>query len=74
LGVKVYVPVAVLLTIAGLHVPLMPLVEVVGNTGAVLPAHIAAMGAKLVVNIGLTVTVIVVGTAHEPATGVGVKV
>lgn len=59
---------------AGLHVPVIPLVDVAGNTGAVLPAHIGAIAAKVVVNMGLTVMAIVVGTAHEPATGVGVKV
>mgnify|MGYP006866490376 CR=1 FL=1 len=46
-GVKVYVPLLVLLTKAGDHVPLMPLVEVLGNIGAVLPLQIAAMAAKV---------------------------
>ena len=35
-GVKVYTPLPVLLTVAGLHIPVIPLVEVVGNTGTVL--------------------------------------
>jgi hypothetical protein len=35
-GVKVYVVVAVLL-IAGFHVPVIPLVEVVGSAGMVAP-------------------------------------
>ena len=37
-GVKVYVvvPIADVLMTAGLHVPVMPLVDVVGNAGAVL--------------------------------------
>src|SRR4051812_26217952 len=58
-GVKVYVPVAVLLT-AGAHVPVIPLVEVVGKTGATAPLHIAATAANVGVMLGLTVTVSVV--------------
>jgi len=38
------VPVVVLLTVDGLHVPEIPLVEVVGNTGAGAPLQIAATG------------------------------
>jgi hypothetical protein len=56
-GVKVYVPLAVLLTVAGLHVPVIPLVDVVGKTGAVLPLHIAAIAVNVGVTIGFTVTV-----------------
>ena len=47
LGVKVYVPLLVLLTKAGDQVPSMPLVEVVGNVGAVLPLQIAGIAAKV---------------------------
>ena len=36
-GVKVYVPVEVLLTVAGAQVPVIPLVDVVGRIGAVAP-------------------------------------
>ncbi len=36
---KVYEPVWVLLTVAGVQVPVIPLSEVVGNTGAGSPAH-----------------------------------
>jgi hypothetical protein len=46
----------VLLTVAGLHVPVIPLVEVVGKRGAVAPLQIAAMA----VNVGVTLAVIVV--------------
>ena len=58
-------PVAVLLAVEGLHVPVMPLVEVVGKTGAVLPLQIGA----IVVNVGtepalVTVTVSVAVVAH----------
>ncbi len=68
-GVKVYVPVAVLLT-AGAHVPVMPSLEVVGRTGAGSPLHIAATAANVGVTNGLTVMVKVVETAHWPAVGV----
>jgi hypothetical protein len=51
-GVNVYVPLAVLLTAAGLQVPVMPLVDVVGKTGAVLPLQIAGTAA----NEGVTIT------------------
>ena len=63
-GVNVYVPVAVLLTVAGLQVPVMPLVEVSGKVGAVAPEQIAAIAANVGVMFGLTVTVTVVVVAH----------
>lgn len=37
LGVKVYVALLVLLTVAGLQVPEMPLSEVPGSSGALVP-------------------------------------
>jgi hypothetical protein len=46
-GVKVYVPPVVLLTVAGLHVPLIPLVELAGNVGAVVPLQKAGIAAKV---------------------------
>lgn len=46
-----------LLTVAGFQVPLMPLVDVVGSTGAAAPLHMEGMAAKVGVMIGLTVTV-----------------
>lgn len=52
-GVKVYVPLAVLLTVAGFQVPLIPLSEVGGNVGAVVPAQNAGMGANTGKKIGL---------------------
>lgn len=60
----------------GLHVPFIPLVEVVGRDGTLPPAHIASAGPKLNtgVTIGLTVTVKVVGKAHCPLVGVNVYV
>ncbi len=73
-GVKVYVPLAVLLTVAGFQVPLIPFEDLVGNTGAVLFAQILAVAPKLNVGVsmGLTVTVNVVVVAHKPAVGVKV--
>ncbi len=61
-GVKVYVVVAVLL-IAGIQVPVTPLVDVVGNVN-VPPLHIGAMAVKVGVTTGLTVTVKLVVLAH----------
>ena len=65
-------PVEVLLTVAGLHVPLIPLLDVAGSTGAADPLHIGAIGLKVGVILELTVTVAVVVVAHCPAAGVNV--
>ena len=67
-------PEAVLLTVAGLHVPVILLVEVVGNVGTVPPLHIDSDVPKLNVGVilGLTVTFNVVVVAHCPAVGVNV--
>jgi hypothetical protein len=75
-GVNVYVPLAVLLTVAGLHVPVMPLLDVVGNVGAVAPSQILTLVPKLNVGVifGFTVTVNVCVIAHCPAVGVNVYV
>jgi hypothetical protein len=53
------VPEAVLLTVAGLHVPVIPLLAIVGKEGAIPPLHIDALAPKLNVGgtIGFTVTV-----------------
>jgi hypothetical protein len=61
-GVKVYVVVAVLL-IAGDHVPVIPLLDVVGRVN-VPPLQIAATCVNVGVTDALTVTVIVVVVAH----------
>jgi hypothetical protein len=71
-AVKIYVPVVVLLTVAGFHVPVKPLVEVVGKIGAVAPLQIGAIAANVAVIVGLTVTDNVVVIAHWPALGVKV--
>jgi hypothetical protein len=66
------VPVVVLLTVAGLQVPVIPLFDVVGSTGTVAPEQIAATGVNVGVIFGLTVTVNVVGVEQSPAVGVKV--
>ena len=61
-------------TVVAFHVPVIPLVEVPGKTGTVLPAQIVEDVPKLKVGVifGLTVTVNVVAVAHKPAVGVKV--
>ena len=56
-GVNVYVlvPDAEVLIVEGLQLPLIPLVDVVGNTGAFAPMHSVPMLA----NVGVTLVVIV---------------
>ena len=63
-----------MLTVAGLHVPVMPLSEVPGREGTPPPEQIFNVDPKLNagVTLGLTVTVNVVGLAHSPAFGVKV--
>lgn len=74
--VKTYFPLAWLLTTEGLQVPLIPFVEVAGNTGTVSPAQIVKLLPKLNTGktFGVTVTVNVVtgGVTHCPAFGVNV--
>jgi len=62
----------VLLTIAGLHVPLIPLVDVVGNVGAVAPLQILVVIVNAGVILFVTVTLMVTGVAHCPAVGVNI--
>jgi hypothetical protein len=54
----------------------MPLADVAGNTGAVLPEHSVSEfpKANVGVSIGSTVTVNVAGTKHFPGTATGVNV
>ena len=65
-------PDVVLLTTAGLHVPVIPLVEVVGNVGAEEPEQNAGIAANVGVTLGVTVISIVVVVAHWLASGVNV--
>jgi hypothetical protein len=62
--VKVYVPLAVLLTTAGAQVPVIPFADVVGNVGATEPEQKGATAAKVGVTFGLTVIVNVDVVAH----------
>jgi hypothetical protein len=64
-GVKVYVPVAVLLTVGVFQFPVIPLSEIVGNNGAVSFSHIEVKKLKVGVILGFTIIIIsVVVVAH----------
>ena len=65
-------PVAALLTAAGLQLPVIAFVDVVGNTGAGAPVQIAANAVNVGVTVVVTVCTIVVVVAHTPAVGVNV--
>ena len=65
-------PDVVLLTTAGLQVPVIPLVEVPGNVGAAEPAQKAGIALNVGVTFGVTVTSRVVVVAHCPIAGVKV--
>ena len=56
----------------GAHVPVIPLVDVVGNGDKAAPEQIGVTGLNVGVNTGLTVIVSVVVVAHCPAVGVNV--
>ena len=60
--------------VAGLHEPVMPLLEVPGNVGTEAPAHMVSSVPKEKEGIifWFTVTVKVAGTAHNPEAGVKV--
>ena len=57
---------------AGDHIPVMPLLDVVGRADNVAPEQIAATGVKVGVTFALTVIVIVAVVAQSPAVGVNV--
>ena len=57
---------------AGAQVPVIPLLEVVGNAERVPPEQMGATAVKVGVMFGLTVIVNVVVVAHCPAIGVNV--
>lgn len=65
-GVNVYTPLEVLLTTAGLQVPAMPLVEVVGSAGTLPPEQMLSdvPNENVGVMLGVTVTFRVTGCAH----------
>lgn len=60
------------LIIAGIQLPLMPLLDVDGSEGGLALIHSGPTGLKAGVIAGLTVTVRVVVDAHRPAAGVNV--
>jgi hypothetical protein len=68
------VPALRLLIVAGLHVPVIPLVDVAGNEGTLPPLQTLNEVPKL--NVGIfaapTVTLNVAVVAHCPAAGVNV--
>ncbi len=65
-------PLAVVLIVAGLHVPVILLLDVAGNAGAVDPWH----SGPICVNVGVICVVITISivavAAHCPAAGVKV--
>ena len=65
-------PVAEVLITAGLHVPVILFVDVVGNTGAVTCWHCAGIAAKVGVTWLVIVTLSVAVVAHWLAAGVNV--
>ena len=64
--------VVAVLSSAGDQVPVIPLVDVVGNGVKTVPEQIAATAANVGVMFGLTVMVKVAVVAHCPAVGVKV--
>jgi len=57
---------------AGAHVPVMPLLDVVGRAVNVAPEQIGATAVNVGVMFGFTTIVKVVVVAHCPAAGVNV--
>lgn len=70
-GVNVYVVVAVLFS-AGDHIPVMELVEVVGNAASAVPEQIGEIAVNVGFTIGFTTMDNVVVVAHCPVVGVKV--
>ena len=64
--------VVAVLSKAGDQVPVMPLLEVVGNADKTAPEQIDAIGLNVGVILGVTVMVNVVVVAHCPLVGVNV--
>ena len=54
---------------AGLHVPLIPLVEVVGNEGIVSPTQKGPIWLKVGGSVGIITTVMSVAVAQSSASG-----
>ena len=64
--------VVVVLSNAGAHVPVIPLLEVVGNGVSVAPEQIGATAVNVGVILELTAIVKVAVVAHWPGSGVNV--
>ena len=64
--------VVAVLSKTGAHVPMIPLLEVVGNGTSVAPEHIGATAVNVGVILELTVIVVVAVVAHWPGSGVKV--
>ena len=56
----------VLLITAGFHVPVMPLLDVVGKVGGAVPAHIGGMEVNVGINIGFDKTIPIERFVVEP--------
>jgi hypothetical protein len=71
-AVNIYVPELLGSTTAGFHVPVIPLVDVVGNTGTVPLSQIesAVPNEKVATTFGITTTLTVTGIPQVPAAGV----
>ena len=67
-------PLVVLLTVAGDHVPVIPFNDVVGNIGAVVPVQKGDIGLNVGVTKGATVIVIGIGVTIAHCVASGVKV
>lgn len=69
-------PLAVLLIVAGLHVPLIPFGDVVDNVGTVPPIHIGEIAAKFgaVIEGQAVLQVVVIDDTQETPLAVNVKV
>jgi hypothetical protein len=63
---------AVAVETAAFQIPVIPLLDVVGNTGAAEPTQTAGIAVNVGVTFGLTVTDMVAVVAHWPAVGVNV--
>ena len=62
----------VVLSRAGAHVPVIPLLDVVGRADKVAPEQIGATAVNVGVTLALTVMVNVAVIAHCPGSGVNV--
>ena len=72
MNVYVVVPGVAVLIVAGFHVPVIPLLDVVGKTGAVLFWQSGPIAVKAGTICGFTVMLSVAVIAHCPAAGVNV--